>query len=159
MSWGLDKLLFLKQRGFLLLQITSGSIAFSPAAFPKNARVSLVFDIFPPLASLFFSARPFSGSALKKQPVSLIFQISASSYPLVNSTSLSIQTLTVYSSTSPASPFTVLSRTPYEIFHFSGQPLEAVKFLNSTLSKHYFISIASSFNIGPSRSIFAAQHF
>ena len=51
MPWGLDKLLmFLKQRGFLLLQITSGSIAFSLAAFTKNAMVSLVFDFFPPQA-------------------------------------------------------------------------------------------------------------
>ena len=69
----------IKQRGFLLLHTTSGSIAFSPAAFTKNAMVSLVYDFFPHLAWLFFSARPFSGSTLKKQPVSSIFQTSASS--------------------------------------------------------------------------------
>ena len=51
MPWGLDKLLmFLKQRGFLLLHTTSGSIAFSPAAFTKNAMVSLAFHVLPPLA-------------------------------------------------------------------------------------------------------------
>ena len=55
----------LKQCGFLLLT-TSGPIAFSRAAFTKNTMVSLVFDFLPPLAWLFFSARPFCGSALKK---------------------------------------------------------------------------------------------
>ena len=49
MPRGLEKLLmFLKQRGFLLLHTISGWIAFSPAAFAKNAIVSLVFDFFPP---------------------------------------------------------------------------------------------------------------
>ena len=51
MSWGLNKsLMFLKQRGFLLLHTTSGSIAFSPSAFTKNAMVSLAFYFFLPLA-------------------------------------------------------------------------------------------------------------
>ena len=51
MPWGLDKLLlFLSERGFLLLHTTSGLIAFSPAAFTKNAMISLVFEFFPPLA-------------------------------------------------------------------------------------------------------------
>ena len=37
MPWGLDKrLMFLKQRGFLLHHTTSGSIAFSSAVFTKN---------------------------------------------------------------------------------------------------------------------------
>ena len=140
MSWGLDKLLmFLKQRGFLLLHTS---------IIHEKCNGQPCFWLFSSsgLTSLF--SKTFLWQCLKK-----------SACFVHNSTSLSIQALTLYSATSPASRFTFLSRTPYEILHFSSQPLEAVKFLNSTFSKHFFISMASSFNIDLSGQKFAAHHF
>ena len=65
--------------GLALLQITIGSITFSNATLTKKAIACLVLDFLPLLAWLFFSARPVSGSALKKQSVSSMFQILAGS--------------------------------------------------------------------------------
>ena len=65
--------------GLALLQITIGSITFSNATLTKKAIACLVLDFLPPLAWLFFSASFFSGSALKKQSVSSMFQILAGS--------------------------------------------------------------------------------
>ena len=60
---------FLKQQSLALLHKTNGSTTFSPAALKKKAIVSHALDFLPPLALLsFFSAKPFSGSALKKEP-------------------------------------------------------------------------------------------
>ena len=52
---------------------------FIPAALTKDVIVSLVSIFYRLLLDSFFSAKTFSGSALKKEPVSSISQISAGS--------------------------------------------------------------------------------
>ena len=125
---------------------------FLNSSVNKESISQYSFRISTPFClNIFFSARPFSGNALKKQPVSSIFQILAGSLHIVNSKILFIQVLTVYSGTSPASQFTFLSCTPCESFHFPNHRLEAVKFRSFSRFKHFLISMVSYFNIGPFR--------
>lgn len=105
---------------------------FHSSSVNKGISSQSVFKFFTAFYLTIFSAKLFSGSTSKKQPVSFIFQISAGSSSLVYSRSISIQAITVYAEASPASQFTILSLTPYERFHFSKHLLQAGKFSNSS---------------------------
>ena len=60
---------------------------------------------------------------------------------------------------SSASPVMRVQRIPYASLNFSNQPFDAVKEIKSSLFNLYFISIASSFSIGPSGNKLALVYF
>ena len=59
--------MFLKQRSVAVLYMTNSSTTFIPAALTKDVIVSLVSIFYRLLLDSFFSAKTFSGSALKER--------------------------------------------------------------------------------------------
>ena len=113
---------------------------FSPAALTKRAIASLISDFLLPLTWLFVSAEPFSGSVLKKQPISSTFKLLTGSYHNLLWTPRVFPSmhLSVPPSTLPASRFALFSLMQYSIFHFHKHPLDAVKVKNSSFSNVFF---------------------
>ena len=120
------------QGGSFDLQMTEKK---EPSEATINIKVIHCFNFLPTLLFFIFSARPFSGKALKNSQSSSKFDISGNH---------SIQTCIVVVETSSVSPDNLFSLTPYVFFQLSNHPYEAAKPAKSTLSSLLLISIASS---------------
>ena len=108
-----------------------------PICTDRKYHVILCFNFFPLFAILPFWAYPLVGKALKNHPLSSIFQIYFSSYPLQSSLILSIQDSTVVCETSRDSPDVCYSLMPWLNF----QRYDALKSTNSVLFSDCFMFI------------------
>ena len=142
------------QGGSFDLQMTEKK---EPSEATINIKVIHCFNFLPTLLFFIFSARPFSGKALKNSQSSSKFDIFCGSWH--NSGNHSIQTCIVVVETSSVSPDNLFSLTPYVFFQLSNHPYEAAKPAKSTLSSLLLISIASSWRRDPSGCTFALVHF